>query len=85
MPLIRLASVLGGSDASNGELPVVVCSVNQRHYGLVTGRIEDIVEETIAVQNEKHRPGILGSAVIHGRVTEMIDIAAILSSQNLSI
>jgi len=84
MPLIRLTSLLGGSDAASGELPVVVCSVNQHHYGLVAGRIEDIVEETIAVQNEKHRPGILGSAVIHGRVTEMLDVAAILSSHTIS-
>ena len=84
MPLVRLANVLGGTDATNGELPVVVYTVNHRNFGLVVGRIDDIVEETVVLQNEQHRSGILGSSVIQGRVTEMIDVAAIISTQALA-
>ena len=81
---LGLANVLGGTDATNGELPVVVYTVNHRNFGLVVGRIDDIVEETVVLQNEQHRSGILGSSVIQGRVTEMIDVGAIISNQALA-
>jgi two-component system chemotaxis sensor kinase CheA len=42
--------------------------------GLVVDQILDIVEESLTVQRPASRPGVLGSAVIQGRVTELLDM-----------
>jgi len=85
MPLINVADVLGlRSQRNPGEdLPVVVCRNGDRNLGLVVGGIEDIVEESITVDLQRRRPGITGSAVIQGRVTEMVDIPAMVGSCKL--
>ena len=83
MPLVRLSGVLGGDiQCDRADLPVVVYSSAGRNLGLVVGRIEDIIEDTVTLQNKNHRSGILGSAVIHGQVTEMVDVPAIVSGIN---
>jgi len=83
MPLVRLSGVLGGDGQSDrDDLPVVVYSAAGRNLGLVVGRIEDIIEDTVTIQNKNHRSGILGSAVLQGQVTEMVDVPAIVSDIN---
>lgn len=81
MPLLRLASVLGSHEfeAEGGEdLPVVVYSQEGRSVGLVVGQIVDIIEDTVSLQNPNRRAGVLGSAVIQGKVTEFVDVPALL-------
>ena len=51
-----------------------------RPVGLVVRRILDVVEETIAARAPASRPGVLFTAVIQGRVTEFLDIEAIIRS-----
>jgi len=82
MPLVNVADVLGlrSQRSAAEELPVVVCRSGDRNLGLVVGSIEDIVEEAIEVDPQRRRPGITGSAVIQGRVTEMVDIPAMVGS-----
>jgi two-component system chemotaxis sensor kinase CheA len=85
MPLINLSEVLGirGSKRDSEELSVVVYRSSDRNLGLVVGQIEDIIDESITLQNQKQRVGILGSAVIQGHVTEMLDIPAIVNAARL--
>jgi two-component system chemotaxis sensor kinase CheA len=59
---------------------VVVYSGDGRHVGLVVGRIVDIVEETLVSRSRSNRPGVLFSAVVQGRVTEFLDLKAIIRS-----
>jgi two-component system, chemotaxis family, sensor kinase CheA len=46
--------------------------------GLVVDEIVDIVEEKLDIEVASQRPGVLGSAVIKGQATEVIDIAHFL-------
>jgi two-component system chemotaxis sensor kinase CheA len=88
LPLIDVAQVLGtpghtanGNDThplDHGTVQVVVHAVQGGHVGLVVDEIVDIVEEAIVTRSRARRPGVLYSAVIQGRVTEFIDIEAIV-------
>ena len=88
MPLIRLASLFpdhtrsGG--ASSGETTnVVVYALGNRNVGLVVDAILDITEESLEVDTSRARHGIRGSAIIQGKVTELLDIEAIVRDQIL--
>ncbi len=84
MPLLHLSGLLGlSTEESRSELPVVVYSTEGRNLGLVVGQVEDIIEEAITLQNQRQRPGILGSAVIQGRVTELLDVPALVQAAKL--
>ncbi len=80
LPLIRVADFLGAPSASaeSDPMQVVVYAEQNRSVGLVVGRINDIVEESIAVRREAAGDGILGSAVIQNRVTDLLDVPSII-------
>jgi two-component system chemotaxis sensor kinase CheA len=50
----------------------------ERSYGLVVERILDIVEQELKVQRRAPRVGLQGTAVIGGKVTDLLDIAAVV-------
>jgi len=79
MNLVRLSEWLGYADdgVEGDTLHVVVHSANGRSVGLVVGRILDIVEDVVRLQVDGAREGVLGRAVIQGRVTELLDVAGI--------
>jgi two-component system chemotaxis sensor kinase CheA len=81
MPLLRIADALGveRSPESEDELQVIVYTKNGRSVGLVVDRILDVVEQGVAVESRALRPGILGSAVIRQRVTDMLDLPALVA------
>jgi len=62
---------------------VLVCNHEGHRAGLVVERIVDIVEDSAEVKYPASRAGVLYSAVIQGRVTEMIDVPAILQGAHL--
>jgi len=81
LPLITLDEVLGAratSVASDDVLQVVVFSDGGKRVGLVVGRILDIVHDAIPVKSTGARAGVRGTAVIQGRVTELLDVQAAL-------
>jgi two-component system chemotaxis sensor kinase CheA len=82
LPLIRLATLLNGEvpSAPPGQdlLQVVVYSERGRSVGLVVDRILDTVETVVELRDSGKRPGILGSAVIQERVTDLLDLPSIL-------
>jgi two-component system chemotaxis sensor kinase CheA len=61
-------------------IQVVVYASKGRRVGLVVGRILDIVEGTLASRSRANRPGVLFTAVIQERVTELLDIEGIIHS-----
>ncbi len=73
MPLVPLSGSL--DDTGFGRRPVLVFSDRGRSVGLAVDEILDVVEDRIDVQLLSDRPGIIGSAVIAGRATEVIDTA----------
>lgn len=90
MPLIRLSQVMERTRrtaATRGPtpgprkaktVPVVVYSRAEHPIGLVVGRILDIVETTIGPLSHADCPGILFTAVVQGRVTEILDVDGII-------
>jgi len=95
LPLIDLYSLLPGKDAgspvnpkskkeSSGTTQVVVYSKNERRVGLKVERILDIVEERLSIQHPPNRKGSLGSAVIQGRVVEILDLDEILNMETFA-
>jgi len=82
LPLVSLASVVDrGAEASSfaaADLHVIVFAYGQKSIGLVVDRIEDIIEETVTVKRAHAAKGLLGSAVVGGRVTDFIDLHTIV-------
>ncbi|HEY1068036.1 MAG TPA: hypothetical protein VGE52_18065, partial [Pirellulales bacterium] len=46
--------------------------------GLIVGKILDIVYEHIAAGTRATRPGVLFTAIVRERVTEFLDVAALI-------
>ena len=75
MPLVQMAGVgLQGS----GAQPILVFADDGRSMGLVVDEIIDIVEERLNIEVAGSSEGILGSAVIRGHATEVIDVGHFL-------
>jgi two-component system, chemotaxis family, sensor kinase CheA len=66
--------------SGDDTVSVVVYSDGGRIVGLVVGQILDIVEEALDSKCRAGRPGVLFTAVVQGRVTEFLDIEAIIRS-----
>jgi len=54
---------------------VLVFTENDRALGLMVDEILDVIDERLDIQPGSGRPGFIGSAVIAGRVTEVLDTA----------
>ncbi|MBK7369436.1 MAG: chemotaxis protein CheW, partial [Candidatus Eisenbacteria bacterium] len=82
LPLLRIEDYIAGGTAVS-EWPelvrVVVYNYEGRSVGLVANQIEDIVDERISVERTSGEAGISGSVVLQGRVTDVLDVNAILS------
>ena len=81
LPLIDLAKYLPHAEAApavSDPMQVVVYSEQGRSIGLVVGKINDIVRQSLTVKRNAGRDGILGSAVIQDKVTDLLDVAGII-------
>jgi len=79
MPLINLGRFLGGADVAPADpRQVIVFSDKGHSAGLVVEQILDIVSQSISVTRSHARAGVLGSAVIQQRVTDLLDVSAIV-------
>ncbi|MCA1415204.1 hybrid sensor histidine kinase/response regulator [Bradyrhizobium sp. NBAIM20] len=75
MPLVAMEGV---TIASQGAQPILVFADDGRSMGLVVDEIIDIVEERLNIEVGGASSGILGSAVIKGQATEVIDVGHFL-------
>lgn len=82
MPLARLSQVMGvPSDRPDGTLLDVVVFTEEGHsVGLVVDQIFDIVQADVSSKLAKHGSGVIGTTVISGRVTDLLDIAAVVAA-----
>jgi two-component system chemotaxis sensor kinase CheA len=72
MPLVYVNE--GDSHKTEGTQPMLVFSDAGRSMGLVVDEIVDIVEDRMNIEVGSERPGILGSAIVKERATEIIDL-----------
>jgi two-component system chemotaxis sensor kinase CheA len=75
MPLVQMNGV---NVQTSGSQPILVFADDGRSMGLVVDEIIDIVEERLHIEVAGQQEGILGSAVIKGQATEVIDVGHFL-------
>jgi two-component system chemotaxis sensor kinase CheA len=75
MPLVQMTGV---TVQTQGSQPILVFADDGRSMGLVVDEIIDIVEERLHIEVAGQADGILGSAVIKGQATEVIDVGHFL-------
>ena len=76
MPLVSMnASV---NVKGEGAQPLLVFSDGVRSMALMVDEIVDIVEDRLAIQVSSGNPGVLGSAIVKGQATEIIDVGHFL-------
>jgi two-component system chemotaxis sensor kinase CheA len=81
LPLVRLASAIGLADTSYGreQVSVVVHERADRAVGIVIDRVLDVVDTAVATSQVGARPGVTGSAVVQERVTDLVDLDAVVA------
>jgi two-component system chemotaxis sensor kinase CheA len=80
MPLVPFDS---GMDLHGvDERPILVFTDGVRSMGLVVEEIVDILEEYVDVQIAGSTSGLLGSAIISGKATDVIDVGYYIQSVN---
>jgi len=71
MPLIPVDGMQ--QVATEGRQPILVFADNHHSMGLMVDEIMDIVEERMKLELKSERAGLMGSAIISGKSTEIID------------
>jgi two-component system chemotaxis sensor kinase CheA len=82
MPLVHAAGVQALK--REGRQSVLVFSQGDSVIGLAVDAILDIVEDTLDIELGDTMPGVLGTAVLKGRSTEVIDVGWFLNQADAS-
>ena len=80
----RLRALQAPPSAESGPIQALVLNHEGNTFGLVVEKILDIVEDRAEVQSAATRAKVLYSVVIGNRVTELLDIPAILRGVDLN-
>ncbi|MGD1887571.1 MAG: chemotaxis protein CheW [Cohaesibacteraceae bacterium] len=72
MPLVKVNDDM--ELRTGGTQPMLVFADEHRSMGLVVDEIVDIVDEVLDIEVTSEKPGLLGSAVIKGKATEIVDV-----------
>ncbi|MBI4395875.1 MAG: chemotaxis protein CheW, partial [Elusimicrobia bacterium] len=90
LPLIHLSQILPErrkqprnpdvvlQDKRRDSVQAVVYTRRNKSVGLVVEQILDIIEDSLELQNPGTRKGVVGSAVIQNRVTELLDLEEVI-------
>jgi two-component system chemotaxis sensor kinase CheA len=77
MPLLPLRA--DGEIAKTGRQSAIVFADRDRSMGLLVDEIVDIVEDRLSIELTTERPGMLGSAIIDGDATDIVDTSYYLT------
>jgi two-component system, chemotaxis family, sensor kinase CheA len=80
----KLRTMQAPPPPDSGPIQVLVLHHEGRSFGLVVERILDIVEDRADVKSAATRASVLYSVVIGDRVTELLDVPAVLRSADLN-
>jgi two-component system chemotaxis sensor kinase CheA len=82
MPLLSLNNLLDpgspNTPLDSEYLQVIVFREGERYIGVVVDEILDIVDETVTIKSAGSTFGLLGSGVVGGKVTDFMDLGALL-------
>ncbi|HEY6753245.1 MAG TPA: hybrid sensor histidine kinase/response regulator [Pseudolabrys sp.] len=76
MPLVSMSKDVRVK--GEGWQPLLVFSDGSRSMALVVDEIVDIVDDNLEIQVGSENPGVLGSAIVRGLATEIIDVGHFL-------
>lgn len=71
--LMPLIAIEGGGDQQKPTQPLLVFADGERIMGLMVDEIVDVVEDSLDIELAAGRPGLLGTAVIGGQATDVLD------------
>ncbi|MGC8550417.1 MAG: chemotaxis protein CheW [Acidobacteriaceae bacterium] len=84
LPLVSLRSVLDPDREDDSftasRLQVIVFADGARRIGVVVDHIDDILYEAYTVKRRGSIRGLLGSAVIGGKITDLLDLHALVEA-----
>jgi two-component system chemotaxis sensor kinase CheA len=84
LPLVSLRAVLASDepeeDPASEPVRVIVFNDGDRSVGMIVDQILDIAEEEVTVRQKSSRHGLLGSAVVGGRVTDFLDLNPVIGA-----
>ncbi len=87
LPLVPLRAVLESEpdlEQTADPVQVIVFNDGDRSVGMVVDQILDVVEETVMARQKSARKGLLGSAVVGKRVTDLLDLNEVIHAVNES-
>ncbi|HTN01719.1 MAG TPA: chemotaxis protein CheW [Planctomycetaceae bacterium] len=73
LPLIAMVGYGASSEDAGDMQSVVVFSDGISSVGLLVEEIEDIIDEPLTIRMASQRPGTLGTAIINGKATDVLD------------
>ncbi|WP_370374824.1 chemotaxis protein CheW [Maricaulis sp.] len=82
MPIVPRGSEIRCTEGQ--RLPVLVFAENHTAIGLAVDQIVDVVEERVDMQMSSDKQGVIGSAIIKGKATDVVDIAWYLDQSRAS-
>jgi two-component system chemotaxis sensor kinase CheA len=81
--LLPLMAVDGYSRSIEQSVqPVIVFSEGKKAMGLMIEEIDDIIDEELIIRIQSSQPGVLGTAIVNGRATDIIDAQHYLKLAN---
>lgn len=78
MPLVPFISDKASNETRLSQ-PIVVFADRDKNMGLMVDEIIDIIEDDYHIDISSHRPGYLGTSIIAGKATDVIDATYYLS------
>jgi two-component system chemotaxis sensor kinase CheA len=86
LPLVTLADRLGiyAQSANDQNLQVLVCGAGERSVGLIVDSVFDIVDERLEFSDRTETYGVMGTTVIGGEVTDVLDIRVFVAQDVLA-
>ena len=82
MPLVPMSNSWTLDPNSNANQAVLVFNDHEHTMGLMVDAILDVIEDKLDIELQHARPGYLGTAVIAGRATDIIDTTFWLQQAN---
>ena len=83
-PVVDVAPLLGSSRNPDDELAVVVCARGDRAVALVVKEVIEIIDSSDEDHSDVSGYGLLGSIVVKGKVTELLDLHTVITSADPS-
>ena len=75
---VRRALSVASNASHDAPLQVIVYSEHGRSFGFVVDQILDTVEESLSIKQRSNREGVLYSAVVGGKVTDILDVHGVI-------